>query len=167
MMAVVANKIISAPFAIVGSIGVVAQVPNFHRILKKNDVDFKEYTAGAYKRTVSIFGEITPDGENKFKTQLEETHALFKNHITQFRPTLDLNKVATGEYWYGTQALELGLVDAISTSDDYLLSRRKAQDLIQISYKMKKTFSEKLSDAFGKTLSQLWNHISQDLFHQK
>ena len=166
MMAVVANKILSAPFAIVGSIGVVAQVPNFHRILKKNDVDYKEYTAGAYKRTVSIFGEITPEGENKFKNQLEETHILFKNHITQFRPHLDLNKVATGEYWYGLQALDLGLVDAISTSDDYLLSQRRTKDLIHVSYKVKKALSEKISDALGQTLSKLWNEISQNLFHK-
>jgi len=167
MMAVVANKILSAPFAIVGSIGVVAQVPNFHRILKKNDVDYKEYTAGEYKRTVSIFGEITADGESKFKTQLEETHTLFKNHIMQFRPSLDLHKVATGEYWYGLQALELGLIDSISTSDDYLLNQRKTKDLIQVSYKVKKSLSEKISDALGHSLSRLWSEISQDLFQQK
>lgn len=167
MMAVVANKIISAPFAIVGSIGVVAQVPNFHRILKKNDVDFKEYTAGAYKRTVSILGEITQEGENKFKSQLEETHTLFKNHILHFRPNLDLSKVATGEYWYGLQAMELGLIDAINTSDDYLLSQRKTRDLIHVSYKVKKSLTEKISDAMGDSLSRLWNEISQDLFHQK
>lgn len=167
MMAVVANKIIAAPFAIVGSIGVVAQVPNFHRILKKNDVDFKEYTAGAYKRTVSLLGEITQEGENKFKSQLEETHILFKNHIMQFRPHLDLNKVATGEYWYGLQAKELGLIDTINTSDDYLLSQRKTRDLIQVCYKVKKSLTEKLSDAMGQTLSRLWNEINQDLFHQK
>lgn len=167
MMAVVANKIISAPFAIVGSIGVVAQVPNFHRILKKNDVDYKEYTAGAYKRTVSLFGEITQEGETKFKTQLEDTHTLFKNHIVQFRPTLDMNKVATGEYWYGLQALDLGLIDAISTSDDYLLNQRKTKDLIHVAYKVKKSLSEKISDALGHSLIKLWNEISQDLFQQK
>jgi serine protease SohB len=165
MMAVVADKVISAPFAIVGSIGVIAQVPNFHRILKKYDVDYKEYTAGAFKRTVSILGEITQDGENKFKSQLEETHILFKNHIQQFRPQLDLNKVATGEYWYGQQAKELGLVDVLSTSDDYLLGMRNTCDLIHISFKTKKTFSEKISEAFGnsaiKFAQSLWQELLQ------
>ena len=161
MMAVVADKVMAAPFAIVGSIGVVAQVPNFHRILKKYDVDYKEYTAGEFKRTVSILGEITPDGENKFKSQLEDTHTLFKNHILQFRPHLDLHKVATGEYWYGQQAKELGLVDTISTSDDYLVGMRRTSDLIKVNVKAKKTLSEKISDAFGKALILFWNEASQ------
>lgn len=159
MMAVVADKIISAPFAIVGSIGVIAQVPNFHRILKKHDIDYKEYTAGAYKRTVSIMGEISPEGESKFKSQLEETHVLFKNHIKQFRPQLDLEKIATGEHWYGHQAKDLGLVDELSTSDDYLLSKRKEVDIIQISFKVKKTLAEKISDAFGKTVLRLYEDL--------
>lgn len=162
MMAVVGDKILAAPFAIVGSIGVVAQVPNFHRILKKNEIDYKEYTAGAYKRTVSIFGEITSDGETKFKSQLEDTHVLFKNHIKQFRPSLDMEKVATGEYWYGHQAKDLGLIDALSTSDDYLLAQRKTADLIHISYKVKKSLSEKISDAMGTALVRLWNEVAQN-----
>jgi serine protease SohB len=160
MMAVVADKVVAAPFAIVGSIGVIAQVPNFNRLLKKYDVDYKEYTAGAFKRTVSVLGEITPEGENKFKSQLEDTHTLFKNHIQQFRPTLDLTKVATGEYWYGQQAKDLGLIDALSTSDDYLLGMRRTADLIQVAFKAKKTISEKLSEAFGDALLRVWSEIS-------
>ncbi len=167
MMAVVADKVISAPFAIVGSIGVVAQVPNFNRILKKYDVDYKEYTAGAYKRTVSVFGEITPEGENKFKSQLEETHVLFKNHIQQFRPSLDLTKVATGEYWYGQQAKDLGLVDSINTSDDYLLGMRRTADLIHISFKAKKALSEKISEAIGSAAIRFWNEISENTIQAK
>lgn len=162
MMAVVADKILAAPFAIVGSIGVIAQVPNFHRILKKNDIDYKEYTAGEFKRTVSIFGEISSEGESKFKSQLEETHTLFKEHIHQFRPSLDLHKIATGEYWYGQQAKDLGLVDELRTSDDYLLSLRKTADLIHISFKVKKNLSEKLSEAFGNALIRFWNDVSQN-----
>lgn len=159
MMAVVADKVLAAPFAIVGSIGVIAQVPNFNRILKKYDVDFKEYTAGEFKRTVSVLGEITPEGESKFKSQLEETHTLFKNHILAFRPKVDLHKVATGEYWYGQQAIELGLVDQIATSDDYLLAARHSADLIHVSYKVKKNLSEKISDAFGEVALRLWNEV--------
>jgi serine protease SohB len=167
MMAAVANKIIAAPFAIVGSIGVIAQVPNFHRILKKHEIDYKEYTAGEFKRTVSVLGEITPEGESKFMTQLEETHTLFKDHIHQFRPSLDLHKIATGEYWYGQQAKDLGLVDELRTSDDYLLGMRRSTDLIHISFKVKKNLSEKLSEALSKALLTFWNDVSQSQIEPK
>ncbi|MEK6628447.1 MAG: protease SohB [Bdellovibrionota bacterium] len=153
LMACTANKILAAPFALVGSIGVVAQVPNFNRLLKKHEVDFKEYTAGDYKRTVSLFGEITEKGENKFKEQLEITHDLFKSFVSTHRPNMDIAKVATGEFWYGESALKLGLVDEIKTSDDYLLSKCKEHQVIKISFEKKPTFSEKISDVFSKALS--------------
>lgn len=162
MMAAVAHKILSAPFAIVGSIGVIAQVPNFNRLLKKYDVDYKEYTAGEFKRTVSLLGEITPEGEKKFKSQLEETHGLFKTHIQTYRTQVNLAEVATGEYWYGQQAKDLGLVDQIQTSDDYLLTQRRTKDIIQVAFKAKKTFSEKLSEAFG----QSFLRVAHELFHR-
>lgn len=145
MMSVPATKIICAPFAIVGSIGVVASVPNFNKLLKKYDVDYKEYTAGDFKRTVSIFGEITEKGEQKFVTQLEETHVLFKNFVSKYRPQLDLQKVATGEYWFGEQALSLKLVDELGTSDSYLLAKAKTHLLIQVKFSKKQNIGEKLS----------------------
>ena len=77
MMAVVADKIIAAPFAVLGSIGVLAQVPNFHRLLKKHDVDFEMLTAGKYKRTLTMFGENTDKGREKFQEDIEDTHVLF------------------------------------------------------------------------------------------
>ena len=120
MMACVANKIISAPFAIVGSIGVIAQVPNFNKLLKKNDIDYEQFTAGEFKRTVTMFGENTEKGREKFNEELEETHLLFKGFVADHRPSLDINKVATGEHWFGLTAKDLGLVDDIQTSDDYL-----------------------------------------------
>lgn len=154
LMAVVAQKILAAPFAIVGSIGVVAQVPNFNRLLKKHDVDFKEYTAGEFKRTVSVLGEITPKGEEKFKEQLEQTHILFKGFVQKYRPQIDMMKVATGEYWYGQQALELGLIDAIKTSDDYLLEKFKNKSQIfEISFEKKVPLSEKLAGVLGRAAS--------------
>lgn len=153
LMACTANKILAAPFALVGSIGVVAQVPNFNRLLKKHDVDYREYTAGDYKRTVSIFGEITEKGETKFKEQLEITHDLFKSFVTTYRPKMDMAKVATGEFWYGELALGLGLVDEIKTSDDYLLEKSKEHQVIKISFEQKPTFTDKVSDLFSKTLS--------------
>lgn len=153
LMACTGNKILAAPFALVGSIGVVAQVPNFNKLLKKYDVDYKEYTAGDYKRTVSIFGEITEKGETKFKEQLEITHDLFKSFVSKNRPTLDINKVATGEYWYGESAITLGLVDEIKTSDDYLVAKAKDHQIIKVSFEHKPTFSEKVSDVFSKAVS--------------
>ena len=135
MMACVADRIVAAPFSIIGSIGVVAQVPNMHRLLKKHDIDFEEMTAGEFKRTVSLFGEITEKGRQKFNEQLEETHLLFKDFVKTQRPKLDVDKVATGEYWLAKRGLELGLVDALSTSDEYLLSRVQDANVYQVSYK--------------------------------
>lgn len=155
MMAVVASRILAAPFAVVGSIGVVAQVPNFNRVLKKYDVDFKEYTAGEYKRTVSLLGEITPKGEEKFREQLEQTHILFKGFVQQFRPQIDMMKVATGEYWYGQQALDLGLVDELLTSDDYLLEKYKNKaQIFEISFEKKQSLSDKISGVLGAVISR-------------
>lgn len=150
LMACTANKILAAPFAILGSIGVVAQVPNVHDLLKKNNISYKEYTAGEYKRTVSVFGEITPKGEEKFIEQLESTHSLFKKFVSQFRPHLDLSQVATGEYWYGEQALALGLVDEIKTSDDYILELSKTHRIVKIKHEKPKKFADKFAELMGK-----------------
>lgn len=159
LMACTGNKILAAPFALVGSIGVVAQVPNFNRLLKKHDVDYKEYTAGDYKRTVSVFGEITEKGEAKFKEQLELTHHLFKTFVSKYRPKLDIAKVATGEFWYGENALALGLVDQIQTSDEYLVSKAKQHQVVKISFEQKPTLSDKISDALSKAATLTLNKI--------
>lgn len=169
MMASVGHKIVAAPFAIVGSIGVVAQVPNFHRILKKHEVDYKEYTAGEHKRTVSILGEITPDGEAHFQQRLHDTHLLFKNFVSRFRPQLDLSKVASGDYWFGEEAKSLGLVDELKTSDDYLLSFDKEIPIFELKYHVKETLSDKLSGLMGKALTgsvlQIWRRLETQKFN--
>lgn len=144
MMACVADRIVAAPFAIIGSIGVVAQVPNVHRLLKKHDVDFEELTAGEFKRTVSVFGEITEKGRKKFVDQLDETHALFKQFVKLQRPSLDVDRVATGEYWLARRGLELGLVDQLSTSDDYLLERVKHANVFQVTFKPEHSWRQRL-----------------------
>ena len=144
MMACVADKIVSAPFAIIGSIGVVAQIPNVHRLLKKHDVDVDVMTAGEYKRTMTIFGENTEKGKQKFQQELEETHQLFKQFVAQNRPHLDLDKVATGEHWFGQQALNLNLVDEIMTSDDLLLQAMKEKSVIGVKYAVKKSLLQKV-----------------------
>jgi serine protease SohB len=134
MMACVANKIVAAPFAVVGSIGVVAQVPNFYRLLDRVGVDVEQFTGGEFKRTVTMFGETTDADRAKLTEQIHETHDLFKNFVGEHRPQVDLAEVATGEYWYGTRALQLNLVDELSTSDDYLLAARARADLFEVEY---------------------------------
>lgn len=147
MMACIADKIVSAPFAIVGSIGVVAQVPNFSRLLKKHDVDFEMFTAGEYKRTVTMFGHNSAKAKEKFNADLEDTHVLFKNHVSRFRPMLNIEEVATGDTWYGQEALENKLVDQLGTSDDYLVSACNDADVFEVSYEFKKSLQEKLGFA--------------------
>jgi S49 family peptidase len=144
MMACVADKIVSAPFAIIGSIGVVAQIPNIHRLLKKHDVDVDVMTAGEYKRTMTMLGENTEKGKQKFQQELEETHQLFKQFVSQNRPHLDVEQVATGEHWFGQQALNLNLVDEIMTSDDLLLQAMKEKQLIGVKYVVKKSLLQKV-----------------------
>ena len=144
MMACIANEIISAPFSVVGSIGVVAQVPNFNRLLKEHHVDFELYTAGQFKRTVTMFGENTAEGKAKFEEELQQTHELFKHFVEKYRPQLNVEKVATGEHWYGKDALELNLVDKLQTSDEYLLSLLAQHDVYVIDTRRKPTLGEKL-----------------------
>jgi serine protease SohB len=145
MMACVANRIVAAPFAIVGSIGVVAQVPNVHRLLKKHDVDFELYTAGEWKRTLTMFGENTDAGRAKFKEELEEAHLLFKDFIRTHRGQMDIERVATGEHWYGVRALELGLIDAVGTSDDLLLAASETADVLEVHFKPQQAWSSKVA----------------------
>ncbi|MDV6251725.1 protease SohB [Vibrio sp. EA2] len=150
MMACVADKIVSAPFAIVGSIGVIAQIPNFNKLLKKHDIEYEQLTAGEYKRTLTMFGENTDKARDKFKQELEETHVLFKDFIRERRPSLELEKVATGEHWFGTQAKERGLVDEICTSDDLVVAACKDKTVLSVHYVPKKKLADKLAGVAGK-----------------
>ena len=144
LMACVADTIVAAPFAIVGSIGVVAQMPNFNRLLKKHDVDVELHTAGQYKRTLTVFGENTEAGREKFREELEDTHALFKSFVAEQRPQMKIEPVATGEHWFGQRALALKLVDELRTSDDWLLEKSKTCDLFEVRYKRHRTLSERI-----------------------
>jgi serine protease SohB len=149
LMACVADRILAAPFAVVGSIGVVGQLPNFNRLLKKHEIDYELHTAGEHKRTLTLFGENTEAGREKFRETLEDAHALFKSFIQQNRPAVDVAKVATGDHWFGARALELKLVDELKTSDDYLLERSKACDLYELRYKRHRGFLERLAGSFA------------------
>lgn len=145
LMACVANKILAAPFSIIGSIGVIAQLPNFHRFLKKKDIDFEQITAGEYKRTLTVFGENTEKGREKLKEEVEEIQQQFKQFITHYRPQVDISKVATGEHWLAHHALSLQLVDELTTSDDYLWQASQTHDIYEISYRVRKGLLEKFS----------------------
>jgi serine protease SohB len=160
LMACVATKIYAAPFAILGSIGVLAQIPNFHRMLDSHGVDFEQITAGKYKRTVTMFGENTDEDRAKLKEELEDVHALFKSAVAKYRPDLDLELIATGEHWYGTRALELGLADEIKTSDELLRERAQERDLYELSYKIKQPLQKRLlaniDSALEKAVAVRW-----------
>jgi serine protease SohB len=160
MMACVAERIVAAPFAVLGSIGVVAQLPNFHRFLKKHDVDVELLTAGEYKRTLTLFGENTDKGRQKFQEELEDTHELFKAFVHENRPALDVAAVATGEIWYGRRALEAGLVDELSTSDALLTSLAAERDLLSVRFVQRRNWQDRLGvaaeEAVTRTVLRLW-----------
>lgn len=155
MMACVANKIVCAPFAILGSIGVVAQIPNINRFLRNKDIDIELHTAGQYKRTLTMLGENTEEGRQKFRDDLNETHQLFKDFVHQMRPSLDIEKVATGEHWYGVQALEKGLADAVQTSDELLLSMMDNHDVISVRYQQRKKLLDRVTGSAAESADRL------------
>ena len=161
MMACVANKIVASPFAIIGSIGVIAQVPNFNKLLKNKGVDFEQQTAGNYKRTVTMFGKNTDKDRKKLKEQLEDIHSLFKEFIKDNRRNLDVEKVSTGEYWYGKDALKLKLIDKILTSDEYIISMKDRFEIVRIKYKPAKSISDKLSKLSTNISSKLFQKFEQ------
>lgn len=161
MMACVANRIISAPFAAIGSIGVIVQLPNFHRLLDSQGIDFEQVKAGEFKRTVSMFARNTDEERAKLREQLEDLHRLFKELVHLYRPGLELSRVATGEHWYGSRALELKLVDALMTSDDYLLEASRSAKLYEVSYTAKKPVSEKVAAMVDATVHRLFYSLWQ------
>lgn len=158
LMACVANRIIAAPFAVIGSVGVIAQLPNFNRALEQKGIDFEQITAGKYKRTVTMFGRNTEEDREKLREELEDVHVLFKLLVARYRPGLDVESIATGEHWYGTRAGELGLIDQIGTSDDYLLAAAADADIFGVSYRARHTFQERLLSAFESSADRavLW-----------
>lgn len=157
MMACVADRIIAAPFAIIGSIGVIAQLPNFHKLLKKHDIEFEQLTAGEFKRTITMFGENTDKARQKFQEELEEMHILFKDFIQQHRPIVDINRIATGEHWPASRALELKLVDELKTSDDYLLENSHHKELFEVCYTIKQPLGVRMGWFIQNTLTKVFH----------
>lgn len=161
MMAAVADKIVASPFAFIGSIGVVAGVPNFHKVFQKHDIDYHLFTAGQYKRTITPLSEVTEEGKQKFQENLEEIHEAFKVHVAQNRQNLNIEEVATGEYWLATQAKERGLVDEIMTSDDYLSSKMKDYDVIEVKTEDHRHVLERLFQRNLSTLKRMLLHFTE------
>lgn len=165
MMACVADRIVGAPFAIFGSIGVLAQLPNFHRLLEKNDIDFEMMTAGEYKRTLTMFGKNTDKAREKFAEELEDTHSLFKEFVSEHRPVVDIEKVATGEVWFGQRALNENLIDSIATSDSYIVDKMADHDVYEVSYEKKQNLAEKMGfameSAFERALTRAITLLGQ------
>jgi len=165
MMACIGDKIVSAPFAVLGSIGVVAQLPNVNRLLKKHDIDFEVLTAGEYKRTLTVFGENTEKGREKFQEDLDITHQLFKDFVARYRPQLHIDEVATGEVWLGVAALKRQLVDTLQTSDEYLSERARSANLFHLHYAERKSLQERIgvaaSGAVENTLVGLWSKLGR------
>ncbi|TQV81292.1 protease SohB [Exilibacterium tricleocarpae] len=168
MMACVADRILAAPFAVIGSIGVVAQLPNFHRLLKKNAIDFEMLTAGEYKRTLTVFGENTDKGREKFIEDLEDTHDLFKTFVSEHRAQVDIAEVATGEVWFGQRALERKLVDELQTSDEYITAQLEDADIYEVAFVHKKSLPEKLGLAAQQSVDRLllawWDRLQSTRF---
>ena len=168
LMSCVATKIIAAPWAIVGSIGVIAQLPNFHRLLKKNLIDFEMHTAGEFKRTLTTLGENTEDGREKFKADLEDLHVIFKDFVKEQRPEVDTAIVATGEVWQGEEAVRVGLVDSLETSDNYLVNLSKDATLFEIEYIEKKNLSERFAFSMQlileKSVIKFYDLINRDRY---
>jgi len=157
LMACVASRIVAAPFAILGSIGVIAQLPNFNRLMESHGIDFEQVTAGKYKRSVTIFGKNTDEDRAKLKEELEDVHSLFKGAVRKYRPDLDLDRIATGEHWYGARAIELGLVDEIKTSDELLAEFARDMDIYRVAYKIKQPLEKRLMAKFDGALDRVDN----------
>ncbi len=168
LMSCVATKIIAAPWAIVGSIGVIAQLPNFHKLLKKNDIDIELHTAGEFKRTLTSLGKNTAEGRKKFISELQELHTVFKDFVSENRSQIDTKKVATGEVWQGNKAQELGLIDDIGTSNDYLIQLSEKYDLYEIDYVINQTIGDKFSFAaqtvIERSVNKFYDLINRDRF---
>jgi serine protease SohB len=165
MMACVADRIIAAPFAVIGSIGVLAQLPNFHRLLKKNDIDFELFTAGEYKRTLTLFGENTDKGREKFREELEDTHTLFKDFVSRHREVVPIDQVATGEVWYGQRALDVQLVDELRTSDEFIQEHLDSHAVVSMKFVRRKNWQQKLGlaaeTALERAFLRIWQAASQ------
>jgi len=139
LMACVADQILCAPYAAVGSIGVVAQLPNVAERLEREGIDFITTTAGKWKRTVTPFKKPTEEELAKQQKDILAIYDQFSSTVEINRPGLEIEQVATGEVWYGKDALIRGLVDSLMTSSEYIMQRMDdGAAVFTLKYKPKK-----------------------------
>ena len=124
-------------------------------MLKKHDVDYEMLTAGEYKRTLTVFGENTEKGREKFQEDLENIHRLFKGFVARYRPTLNVERVATGEVWFGVEAQAIALADDIQTSDQYITQRVRQADVFEVHYATRKRMQDRLAGGLTAVLDRL------------
>jgi serine protease SohB len=167
MMACIGDHILAAPFAILGSIGVLAQVPNLNRLLKDKGVDFEQFKGGRYKRTVTVFGENTDEDREKFQQEIEEIHTLFKQFVAEHRPQLDMDRVATGEHWFARDAIALDLCDEIGTSDDWLLARRGEAELLRVRYRAREPLGRRIAHAVEDAPARALDRVIERLWESR
>ena len=159
MMACLADRLVAAPFAIIGSIGVLVQLPNFHRVLKKYDVDYEIISAGEYKRTLTHFGEITNKGKDKVKEDVENIHQIFKDWVKTYRPSVEIDTIATGETWVGSQAKDRYMVDDIKTSDECVIEACETSDVYEIKFEIKKPLQVRLASLLEESAHRLISRV--------
>tara|TARA_R110002110_G_scaffold66276_2_gene181742 strand:- start:1103 stop:1984 length:882 start_codon:yes stop_codon:yes gene_type:complete len=160
MMACLGDQILAAPYAVLGSIGVVAEFMNFNSLLKQMGISYQQYTAGKYKRTVGPLGPITEEGETKFNNDLQRVHVLFKEHVQRFRADVNIDDIATGEHWYGIDAKEKGLVDHIATSEDYILHAISQREVLSVRYAPPRNFGDRIRLSLAKLCTDVFLEIT-------
>ncbi|KAL7534110.1 hypothetical protein ACHAWF_004724 [Thalassiosira exigua] len=116
-------------------IGVISEIPNAYDRLKKEGIEFQTVTAGKYKRTVTPTKKVTKEDLAKSTEDIQEIFDLFKSFVASQRPQLDIEDVATGDTWFGEDALEKGLCDELAAADDVLLEFADGgYDLYEVAY---------------------------------
>lgn len=161
MMACVADRILAAPFSIVGSIGVLSQVPNIHRFLKRFDVDVDVLTAGKHKAPMTLMGENTEEGKQKHVQDLNAIHTRFKELVKLHREELNIDDVSEGDFWLAEDALKLNLVDEISTSDAYIMSLCAQANVYRVQWQPHKSFEQRIKGATSALMSAMENRLMQ------
>ncbi len=135
LMALPADRILAGPFAIVGSVGVVAGIPNVKRLLEEKGVSYRLFVAGDKKRVVHFADDDGPEVREYMDEKLAGIHTQFLQAVEKHRgDRVKLDEVRSGDHWSAEESVEkgLGLVDELQTSAEYLLERNREVALVMI-----------------------------------